>query len=739
MEDNYWFEKYDEITTLEELEDWMKNFMFLIYDQRKRINDLSIERDGINMYTKYDRDKAKYLQDIDVSKLDESEHSALNIPGQLVFSDDDWKERVLKAKNTEIGSNLIVMVDTENLYNLKYYNMDTLNRLKTKYDKFVHSTEKIRRKSNALAKSLFGLDNYNLKSIIFNYIYSKYENGEPDMMHNLYSSNNKLFESELMNIVDPGIVDNIPEKPNVMPFFTPDDMNRFGVYSGNGNLYYPIPDNTRIGDMDTREWFDSYQITNGTMLPLQNEWVDTLNKLYSDYDKIKESGNMDKILSRKQSILELGWNPEINFNEKIYSKTNLLHKNCEKFQEVDLSSFYKAYSESQAISEESDLAYANNSDIKIKPIFILLFCANALISKVIKAYTHSLFSHSAIGLYPTLTSFYSFCSVEDENVKSGIHMGFNIETPDKYLKNGGDINFQISAVFVTHEQWTVVNNVIKWYIKNKYNTHYNFKNLFRMIYRGVQKTGLNTDMICSQFVYTILKLCNISGNINKATNLVTPQDIAELEDKKIYKLYFGKLTKFKPYKARLMIKDILSANNFEESTILNKNKLSEYISENTIYEFKNNVSNKDILNTLTPRSIFTERVKDIHTNDKGDIVIRTVDDVNTEFFKCHKNLITFEKTKQYNAMKDELCKLKYLDNYAMRKMKNKYRKDYKEYADAHARIMNDFIKYLRIVTEHDPEFNFSEYYKKSEWYDGEIIIDKKWIEIFYDIVFRRKK
>ena len=75
----------------------------------------------------------------------------------------------------------------------------------------------------------------------------------------------------------------------------------------------------------------------------------------------------------------------------------------------------------------------------------------------------------------------------------------------------------------------------------------------------------------------------------------------------------------------------------------------------------------------------------------------------------------------------------------MRKMKNKYRKDYKEYTDAHARIMNDFIKYLRIVTEHDPTFNFSEYYKKSEWYDGEIIIDKKWIEIFYDIVFRRKK
>ena len=62
--------------------------------------------------------------------------------------------------------------------------------------------------------------------------------------------------------------------------------------------------------------------------------------------------------------------------------------------------------------------------------------------------------------------------------------------------------------------------------------------------------------------------------------------------------------------------------------------------------------------------------------------------------------------------------------------------NYKKLIDLRARVLNDFKKYFKIVLDKEPDFNFYEYYKKSEYYDGNIIIDNKIVKITKNLILR---
>ena len=49
--------------------------------------------------------------------------------------------------------------------------------------------------------------------------------------------------------------------------------------------------------------------------------------------------------------------------------------------------------------------------------------------------------------------------------------------------------------------------------------------------------------------------------------------------------------------------------------------------------------------------------------------------------------------------------------------------NYKKFIDLRARVLNDFRKYFKIVLEKEPDFDFAAYFQKSEYYNGNIIID----------------
>jgi len=200
-------------------------------------------------------------------------------------------------------------------------------------------------------------------------------------------------------------------------------------------------------------------------------------------------------------------------------------------------------------------------------------------------------------------------------------------------------------------------------------------------------------------------------------------DIKEING---YLLYHGVPDGFNPNLIKQIMTDVNKCEKLENTTVgFDTNLIFNYASK----------SIQELMQYDAIRDVFlNERVKDVRVNDEGDIVIKTVEDINTEFFKCHRNLMSYEKANNYEGMKDELCKLKYLDNFAVRKMKNKNHPNYKKYADAHARITNDFNKYLAIVTKHEPDFNFTKYYEESKWYDEEVVISTGLLERILEIL-----
>lgn len=131
----------------------------------------------------------------------------------------------------------------------------------------------------------------------------------------------------------------------IVPFFTPKEMNRLGITQNDrGGLYSDTPDNTMVGAISTKNWINEYRnkyLGFGFENTNWFDWQDTLASLYENYIDILQSGNMNKINNRKQSILDLGWNPELPFDDKtrLYAKERM-KKNLDddyRFKYIDLS------------------------------------------------------------------------------------------------------------------------------------------------------------------------------------------------------------------------------------------------------------------------------------------------------------------------------------------------------------------------------------------------------------------
>ncbi len=109
--------------------------------------------------------------------------------------------------------------------------------------------------------------------------------------------------------------DTIYVEPEV-PFFTPDEMIKLGITYVSKGRYSDNPDVTTIYEKKVKSWFKEYcnkfsGFTNEGYIP-SFEWERVIKGMCSDLDSL--SGV--ELLDRKQSILDLGWNPEIPYNEK---------------------------------------------------------------------------------------------------------------------------------------------------------------------------------------------------------------------------------------------------------------------------------------------------------------------------------------------------------------------------------------------------------------------------------------
>ncbi len=547
-----------EANTIADLENWMEGFRYLTPYQQKLSNEACIDAYGkTNLERYYDIKKSLLESD---GFLIESTISANNIDDDFSPNyQSEWSSMVIRARNAE-ALGMIIMVDTSDpIKSIGQYNIDTINMLQNKFNDLQHLSSDQRALSNNTARSIFGIDNMNLYVKIKNRVINNLsaaasvdeEIKEYNEQHDLSTADDLTIELKkklVDNVQLPAKIDDGP-----MPFFTPDEMIQFGVFSGEVNLYSPKPDNDVVGNQTVVEWFENYKNTNGTDISDSYQWEQTLKKLYFDYDKLIESGDTNKILARKQSILELGWNPEIRFTESV-SRRTVSRLNLQEMKFIDISRFYHYYSDNDYPKVNYEF---NNSLEKIKPIFIVLFDVGLLRSKIIKAWTHSRFSHAAISMYSSMMNFYSYVIQPDKNDPTQKSDGFNRESFDKYINMDPDIKFSVSAVFVTESEWNTIRETLDWYMRNKNETKYNLKNILRIVRNKEQKEDVNTKMICSQFVYTLLKIINVQLKDDKPSNLVTPQDLYSLEDSRIYKVYDGKMRDYNAKRVDQMIKNLI--------------------------------------------------------------------------------------------------------------------------------------------------------------------------------------
>lgn len=538
--------------------------------------------------------------------------------------------------------------------------------------------------------------------------------------------------------------------PYFSPFFLPDKILSLGAYNMNkkDNYFSESPDNIYLDNdkkIHVKKWFNEYLLLSKGFASDNSKrymelWRDKLTDLYEDYNMIKKSNDIHKINARKQSILELGWNPEIDFNINNRIK-------CNKDMKDHIQSLY----EDTSIFDISDLNTSENEFTIVKestekeeliPIYIMLSYTFTNFGKIITKFTNSLYSHAALSLDSTLTHLYSF------NAKNGMNKtgGFSLESIKDYPNKKGESRIAVFCIFVKKNDYLNLKMKLSDFINNIKNTSYGFLNIFGVVFnKPIQKSN---SMICSEFVDYLLKSINIDLT-KKNFSLTTPKDIylAKKKNKKIYKVFEGLISDYDPdkiankmnkilHKAKYIKEGVSILSESEFFSILNKDKDNL---DNILYlEQFDNVLKKDtdiynlyencIKNSLIPEPLLEAKEFPAGFDKDGNLFIKRHKrlDFETEYANSHKLLRSYSGKKNYYGTAYELCKLWYMNTLLENKIYNEKHNDeeFKKYHKARAKILNDFTKYLKEFLENNKDFNFTDYYNRTPFSDDEIKISK---------------
>lgn len=136
---------------------------------------------------------------------------------------------------------------------------------------------------------------------------------------------------------------------------------------------------------------------------------------------------------------------------------------------------------------------------KLYPVYVLLSHRSAsTLSNVIKALTHSQFSHAALSFDPKLTHMYSF----GRNSPNSSKGSFRLESIKKDAYTMGEVPYSLYVVPCTAEQCKLIKKRLKYFAANKSN--------FTFDMAGLVKNGLGIESepddkwFCSRFVADVL-------------------------------------------------------------------------------------------------------------------------------------------------------------------------------------------------------------------------------------------
>ena len=533
--------------------------------------------------------------------------------------------KVVKEDNT-----MYYMELNKKVHGLKesYSNIPELNK---DYKKYITQNFEDSLKAEEESIEKFGLS-----------IRERYESIFDDICSRQYLNEN-VNESTALQNEDfvRSVTHRIPiENITCLPYFTPQELEDIVFKEG----------------VEQPEWFKEYKL-------LQNGIV---SEKFMELNKQRLSDLYENINEDADTILKLGWTPDIPLTsdnlEKV-SATTAFRIGCNLYT----NEFYDATS-----IYDDEYIEESTKDNK-NPIYIILVYTASPFGKMIKEYTHGIYTHAAMSLDNTLNKLYSF-NLNNQFNKLG---GFSIESIEGYKKDNKDSIMCVYTTFVDDDKKRKLDKQINYFIGNIDKTKYSIINVFSLI--ANKPIELANDMICSQFVDRMLKSVDIDIT-GMASSLVTPNDIYKSTSNKIYKVYEGRVDEYNHKKIQAKV------------------------------------------NKLRRSSITEAKSAPIQFDKDGNLlIIKDIKDVQEEYNKCHKLLLSYDSSENIEGMKHELYKLWYLNLLLERKIyKNK--KPEKEYHDMRARILNDFNKYLKIVNKAEPDFDFTSGYEESPYSDAAIKI-----------------
>lgn len=415
-----------------------------------------------------------------------------------------------------------------------------------------------------------------------------------------------------------------------IPYISPEDMIDMGVYGQAPveNYYGELADNTNINDKVTvAEWFKFYKNSSGMYYnefsELTSDWVNKIRTLTYGLIALERTNDTKAINARKQSILELGWDPEVPFNDRSRKIAREIYK-----EKAVSNSFDTKFIDLREFNNMDNKSETENSEIY--PIFIVLTEGKRIFSKIIKKATGGIYTHAGISFDSNLDNIYTFTS-------KGI-------TIDNINDLDSDHKIRVFAFFVNNDKYLKVKKNIQYYMDNKERTHYSYLNLFTFLF----KANLNREwhMVCSQFVDRILKMSDLNIT-NSDPSLTSPNSLDTFlsKNRNVYIIYTGLVEKYSAKKVKSLINSLYGNANILESKRLYFNDEYIYIRNviNNIYntgsfrylkECVNIVSNDKIRNMLNDH-IFIDIKPYCESTNKNEKDIKSL----TSFSRLIKTII----------------------------------------------------------------------------------------------------
>lgn len=667
------FNKVEITSDIDLLENSFKGFTRQSKDKRIASDDYLIRTIGCNNYDLYRR--LKYMinrglitESVDVDDINTSwnESSQFNdIPVE------EYKQKLQMTQNYNMSSNRVIIPP------IHYSNKYDIHTLEDMYSRYNSLSQDFKNLSDSISLSIWGYTVRDIYSMMLDCIHNTKE-FKPDYTNMVVGeclANRDILGLELCKQY--GYI----EESELAPTFTM-------------NIKHELP--------DTLPYFTSDEFTNSIDIDKIEELI-SKHSFYSTVKKLQKEYKDNPTIENENAVLELGWNPNVEVTKKSmgYVKDRYakwfnnhspiiidLHKN------INLSEY------SNVLTESSNMMKKLYAEKDMYPVYIVLSYVGGWFAAVQRAVRKVHYCHAGLALDSNLKSIYTFAKWK---IKGESMDGFGVESLDDYIDMNKYALVDVLCIFVDGKTMDKLKETVKYFMDNKKKSKYNIPNILNILFRRKVDYGPdNVSMVCSQFTDTVLKSVNIDLT-KKPSNLVEPEDFeVVMKHPKVYRVFDGYATRYNEKRAeaytRILFKkgirdDILVTNNdlkLDESSIINE--------------------------MLTPDIVIRESKFPISFNSRGDLSIKQYKTMEEQYQESHKILTSYTKT-NLDGIKYELAKLFYLNTCLEKKIKHMKSNEanYKKAVDLRARILNDFKKYFKIVSQRDATFDFGSYFENSEF------------------------